>query len=213
MPAFNEQKNIENTLKTLTKLKLPIIVVDDGSEDDTYDKANRFKILTLRHKINLGKGAALKTGCEAAFREGSEGIVVMDADGQHNPDDLPKFLNALNEEKYDIVFGSRNYDSKTPLVRFIGNKIASVIISVLFGIHLSDTICGFRAFTKKAYEKMNWESQGYGIETEMVIKTAKNHLKHKEITIDALYHDKNKGVTILDAFFILLDILRWRLSL
>lgn len=213
IPAFNEQKNIEDTLKTLTRLKLPVIIVDDGSEDDTYKKARKFKALMLKHKINLGKGSALKTGCEAAFKKGAEGVVIMDADGQHNPNDLPKFLNALGEGKYDIVFGSRNYDSETPLIRFIGNKIASAVISVLFGIHLSDAICGFRAFTKKAYKKMDCESQGYGIEAEMVIKTAKNNLKYKEVSVDALYHDKSKGVTILDAFFILLDVLRWRLSL
>jgi hypothetical protein len=99
-----------------------------------------------------------------------------------------------------------------PLVRFLGNKFASVLISLLFGIYVSDLICGFRAFTKNAYKKIKWESRGYGIETEMIIKTGKAGLRHCEVPVETVYYDRFKGVTILDAFSILFDVFKWRLA-
>ena len=167
-----------------------------------------FTILT--HRVNLGKGAAMKTGAEAAFAFGADGVIFMDSDGQHKVSDLPKFVEAL--KKYDVVLGSRTLSHGVPLVRFLGNKFASMLIASLFGIYVSDLVCGYRAITKDAYEKVAWESSGYAVETEMVIKTAKYGLKYCEVPVETVYLDNVKGVTILDAFNILLDVFRWRLT-
>lgn len=211
LPAFNEAKRIKETLVALKKFNLPVIVVDDGSTDDTYS-VSRMYCQVLRHKINLGKGAALKTGCEAAFLLGATAVIIMDSDGQHKAADIPKFIDALSSGKTDIIFGSRNLGMGVPFVRFTGNKAASVLVSLLFGIYVSDLICGFRAFTKKAYQKIVWQSLGYGVETEMVIKTGLANLRRLEIPVETLYYDKFKGVTILDALGILLSVLKWRLT-
>lgn len=211
IPAYNEEKHIAGVLKEALSSKLPVILVDDGSRDKTYEMAKKVAVDAIRHEVNLGKGAALKTGCEAAFEKGAQAIIVMDSDGQHKAEDLPKFIKAL-EGGCEVVFGSRNLNYGVPLVRYLGNKFASVLISLLFGIYVSDLICGFRAFTKEAYKKIEWESTGYGVETEVVINTARANLKHCEVPVQTVYLDGVKGVTILDALGILWDVLRWRLS-
>lgn len=211
IPAYNEAKRIGVVLEELAKLKLPIFVVDDGSKDSTFEAAQGFNATLLKHKINLGKGASLKTGCSAAFELGAEAVVIMDADGQHKTADLPKFLTALQEGKYDIIFGSRNLRMGMPIIRFMGNKFASTLINLLFGIYISDLLCGYRAFTKDAFKKINWESSGYGIETEMVINTGRKGLRYCEVPVETVYYDKFKGVTILDALGILGSVIKWRI--
>jgi glycosyltransferase involved in cell wall biosynthesis len=215
IPLFNEEKRITRVLKDLLPHKLPVVVVDDGSTDDSRKKIVdcRFKnVELLMHKINLGKGAAMKTGADYAFSHGADAVIFIDADGQHEPEDLAKFITKLESGKHDVVFGSRNFGYGVPLVRYIGNKFASVIISSLFRIYVSDVICGYRGITRKAYEKIKWESSGYGVETEMVIKTGRNKLAFCEVPVETIYHDKTKGVTILDAFGILGDVLKWKLT-
>lgn len=211
IPAYNESRRIGKVLNDLKVFNLTIIVVDDGSRDSTFEQIKKHHVLVLRHRVNLGKGAALKTGCEAAFFLGAQAIIMMDSDGQHRGEDLPKFINALETKKFDIIFGSRNLKFGVPLVRFIGNKIASIMVNLLFGIYISDLICGYRAFTREAFKKLEWESTGYGLETEMVIKTGLNKLKYCEVPVETVYYDRFKGVTILDALTIFGSVLKWRL--
>lgn len=214
IPAFNEEARIGGVIKDVKTKGYPIIVVDDGSKDATYKVAKRFKgIRLLRHRVNLGKGAAIKTGCKAAFALGADAVVLMDSDGQHKAEDLDEFKKHLETGIFDIVLGSRNLSMGVPLVRYMGNKFASFFVSFLFGIYVTDLICGYRGFTRQAFEKMDLESQGYAIETEMVVKTKKNNLKHCEVPVKTVYYDEVKGVTILDAFGILLEVIRWRLTI
>lgn len=210
IPAFNEVRRIDNVLENIKNTNLPAILVDDGSFDKTFELAKKYPVTVLRHKVNLGKGAALKTGCEAAILLGAEAVILMDSDGQHKASDLSKFVEKIDSGSYDVVFGSRNLNFGIPLVRFLGNKAASILISLLFGIYVSDPICGFRAVTKKAFEKINWKSTGYDVETEMVIKASQLKLRYCEVGVETVYYDKFKGVTILDAMGILLNVIRWR---
>jgi len=212
VPAFNEAKRIGGVLSGLEKTKLPVVVIDDGSSDRTFEIVKKYKVTVLRHKINLGKGAAMKTGAEAAFSMGADAVIFMDSDGQHKIEDLPQFVKALKTGKYEIVFGSRNLGLGMPLERYIGNKLASVLVNLLFGIYVSDLISGYRALTRKAVEKINWESTGYGVETEMVVKCARLGLKHCEVPVATVYYDKFKGVSIIDAIGILFDVFRWRIT-
>ena len=211
IPSYNEEKHIGAVLQEFSKSGYPIVFVDDGSRDDTFKIAQKYKILALKHKVNLGKGAALKTGCEAAFSRGADAIVMMDSDGQHKVSDLGKFIEAL-DKGCDIVFGSRNLSHGVPLVRYLGNKTASILVSYLFGIYISDLLCGYRAFTKKAYKKIIWDSKGYGVETEMVVNSAKAKLSHCEVGVETVYLDTVKGVTILDAVNILGDVIKWKIT-
>lgn len=216
VPLYNEEKHIVEVLKGISKYKLPIIVVDDGSGDSSKSKVKNSKIREIKlleHEINLGKGAAMNTGAEYAFSKGADAIIFMDADGQHAPNDLKLFINTLKSQKYDIVFGSRNYGYGVPLVRYLGNKFASLLISALFGVYITDFICGYKGLTKKAYKEIQWESDGYGVETEIAALTGKRGLNFTEVQVETIYHDKVKGVTLLDAFGILGDVIRWKLTL
>jgi glycosyltransferase involved in cell wall biosynthesis len=212
VPAFNEAKRIGEVLSALEKTKLPIVVIDDGSQDKTFQIAKKYKVTALRHYVNLGKGAAMKTGAEAAFLMGAEAVIFMDSDGQHKVEDLPKFSKALKTGNYDIVFGSRNLGMGMPIERYMGNKLASVLVNLLFGIYVSDLISGYRAITEKAFKKLDWESTGYGVETEMVVKCGKLGLTHCEVPVATVYYDKFKGVSILDAIGIFFDVFRWRMK-
>ena len=211
IPAYNEVPRIGEVIKGVKKFTKNIIVVDDSSTDKTGEVAKKEKAVVLRHRINLGKGAAMKTGVETAFSLGAQGVILMDADGQHDPKHIPEFLEKLSQG-FDIVFGSRNLSFGVPLVRFLGNKFGSVLISLIFGIYRSDMLCGFMAFTKKTYPKIKWDSSRYGVETEIVARTGKNKLKYIEVPIETIYKDKYKGVTILDAIGILFNIPRWLIS-
>lgn len=216
IPLHNEEKHIENLLKDLTKYRLPIVIVDDGSSDSSLQKlqnSRTSKLKILKHEVNLGKGAAMKTGAEYAFNKKADAVIFMDSDSQHSPSDLPKFIDELKKSKFDLVFGSRVSNYGVPLVRFLGNKFASVTMAILFGVYISDSICGFRALTKKAYEKTSWESNGYGVEIEMIARMARNKLKFTEVPVKTIYHDHVKGVTMLDAFSILLSVVKWRLTI
>lgn len=213
IPFCNEKKHIASVVESVIKKGNKVIVVDDGSSDGGMDtiKASR-NLVKLTHKINLGKGAAMKTGAEFAFSNGFDAVVFMDGDGQHNPHDLSKFVDLLTSG-YDFVLGSRNLSFGVPFVRFAGNKFASAVISILFGIYVSDSICGFRGMTKKAYSKIKWQSRGYGVEVEMVIRAGKSGLKYTEVPVETKYINAVKGVTALDAMGVFWEILMWRIRL
>lgn len=209
IPYYNEESHIKSLLKDLSFFKLQVVVVDDGSTKKLESK----NAIVLHHEVNLGKGAAMKTGAEYAFSKGADSIIFMDADGQHSPKDLPKFINEINKNRYDVIFGNRVSNFGVPLVRFLGNKFASIIMGFFFKIYVADSLCGFRAITKTAYKKIKWESDGYGVEIEMIARIAKNKLKFIEVPVETIYHDHVKGVTVLDAFSILLNIVKWRVTL
>jgi len=208
IPAYNEGKRIDKILRETRKYCPNIIVVDDGSEDNTFRQAKREGgVLVLRHKVNLGKGAALTTGCEAALFLDARTMILMDADGQHQPSDLPRLAQGVERGDYDIVFGLRRLSRKMPFSMLAGNKFFSKAIEYLYNFKLTDTQCGFRAFDARVYPKIHWHSRGYDVETEIIINALKNHLKCGAFYIDTVYHDKYKGTTVLDGLRILIKII------
>ncbi|MBI4143479.1 glycosyltransferase family 2 protein [Candidatus Woesearchaeota archaeon] len=210
IPAYNEEKNIASIVKKTGKYVANTVVVDDGSKDDTKESARRAGAIVLRHGINLGKGAALKTGCDFAAKKGAKYIICLDADAQHNPQDIPRFVEKL--EKYDIVFSYRKPSKKMPLVLRFGNWLISNIAVFLYGVMLSDTQCGFRAFSKDAYRKIRWSAPDYSMESEMIAKAGKQRLKYVQIPIQTIYSDKYKGTTVIDGVKIVLNMLWWKFS-
>lgn len=216
IPLYNEERHVVEVLKEVAKYKLPVVVVDDGSSDKSKFKVlgSRFNnMVLLEHKINLGKGATLKTGAEYAFAKGADAVIFMDSDSQHEADDLPSFIETLKTGKYDIIFGSRNLGFGVPLIRYLGNKFASVVVGTLFGIYVSDSICGFRALTKKGYNKVRWDSMGYGVELEMVARAGKFKVNSCELPVKTVYYNSVKGVTILDGFGILAELIKLKLTI
>lgn len=216
VPEYNEGMRVMETVrKILRSTKAPVIVIDDGSSDKSYKLLiNKYKdskrVIVRKHIINLGKGAAMKTGVELAWKEGFEAVIFVDADGQHNPKYLKDFEKNL--EKYPIVFGYRTLGRKMPFIRKWGNIFAGNLIKMLFNIRKKDLLSGYLGFRKEVYKQIEWKEQRYGIETEMATKIGRNKIPFKEIKIDTIYIDKYKGVTILDALKILVQIPFWYFS-
>jgi glycosyltransferase involved in cell wall biosynthesis len=211
IPAFNEKEKIAVVLNKIIDFVDLVIVVDDGSTDGTNIIAKNInkKVIVLKHELNLGKGAALKTGCEAALKLNADVIICLDADDQHKPEDIPRFIEKIRVGN-DIVFGSRLIGKGMPLTRFLGNKFLSAVICQLFKIYINDTQSGFKAFTAEAYKQLKWQSPDYAVETEIIVKTAEKKLKFEEISINTIYHDNYKGVTPITGLQIFFQILKWK---
>lgn len=211
MPFFNEKGHIERVVEQVLGLGIPLVLVDDGSTFSIKLPVDK-NLVIIRHGVNLGKGAAMKTGAEYAFDAGYEAVIFMDSDGQHSVKNLPRFVDSLKKGGSGIVLGFRELNRKVPFVRRWGNIISSKVVNILFGIKINDPLCGFRALNKENFNKILWESSGYSVELEMLANIAKRRLKFVQIPIETIYHDRDKGVTILDAFAVLLDIIKWRLT-
>ncbi|MDD5086381.1 MAG: glycosyltransferase family 2 protein [Candidatus Nanoarchaeia archaeon] len=209
IPANNEEKNIANVVEKSKKFSENVVVVDDGSYDKTSDIAERKGADVLKHIVNLGKGAALKTGCDYVLKKGAEKIVVLDADGQHDPKEIPNFLKAL--EKADIAFGQRKLNKNMPFVFRIGNWMIFRITKLLYKMNVFDTQCGYRAFTTDAYKKIRWHAVNYSMESEMIANAGKHKLKYAQVPIDTIYADKYKGTTFIDGLKIVMNMVWWKI--
>ena len=209
IPAYSEEKSIADIVKKTKKYIANVIVVDDGSKDKTKEIAEKSGAVVLRHIVNLGKGATLKTGCNYALMKNAKFIVVLDADAQHDPDDIPRFIEKL--EKYDIVFSYRKLGGRMPFVLRFGNWLISRTVMLLYNVDLIDTQSGFRAFSREAYKKIRWNASDYSMESEMISRAGKQRLKYVQIPISTIYSDKYKGTTILDGVKIVLNMFWWRL--
>jgi len=213
VPEYNEGKRAVETVNGILNCSRNLIIVEIGSSDDnsyellknSFDKEKR--VILLKHLINLGKGAAMKTGIKMAKKRKMEAVVFIDADGQHNPKHLVEFGKVLMNN--DLVFGYRSMGAEMPVVRKLGNMFSINLIKVLFKINRSDLLCGYFGFKLKIYPKIKWTSGRYGVETEIAARAGKNNIEFKEVKVDTIYIDKYKGVTIFDAFKILLKIPFW----
>lgn len=208
IPAHNEGERIRPVLEQAKSRCNNIIVVDDGSTDNTIEEARQSGVTVIRHRVNLGKGAALKTGCDYAVSEGAERLIVMDADGQHDPKEIPSFFQAL--ERSDIAFGFRQVPKTMPLVLQWGNTFISTMLKMLYRLNIVDSQCGYRAFTAAAYKKIRWEATNYYVESEMIINAGRKKLRPAQIPIETIYSDKYKGTTVLDGLIITAKMIGWR---
>ncbi len=213
IPAYNEATYIAQVLKKVISVTPRVIVVDDGSKDQTSAQAEQWAAYTLTHKVNLGKGAALKTGCDFAFKNlKAESVIVMDGDDQHDPAELPLFAQEFKKGN-DVVFGIRQVDKDMPWLRAFFNRVASYLVAIFFGKYIPDIPSGFKAFTRKAYRYLAWDSVDYAVELEIAARTAKYRLPFSTVCIRTIYHDMNKGMTMLDVLRIIRYLINWKLRL
>ena len=217
IPAHNEAPRLPHVLDTLPAAlpdvgRIRIVVIDDGSSDGTAERARAHGALVARHAVNLGKGAALRTGCEASLRLGAELIVPRDAAGQHEPADLPRLLAPLLQDEADVVLTYREASGGSmPAVLKFGNVALGALVKLFFGIAVRDSQSGLRAFTSAAYPRLRWEARDYSVESEMVVRMVHSHLRFAEIPIAAVYMDRYKGTQPIDGMRILGQLLRLRL--
>ena len=212
IPVYNEGDALPRLLARVSSY-VPasnVIVVDDGSTL-AVDRGSAAPARVLRHPINLGKGMALKTGCEHALRQKAEAIVLMDGDGQHEPAEIPRLVEALRD--VDIVFAARRRSRDMPSVRRMGNQLLNRSARGLFQVDLQDIWCGYRAFRSDCFSKISWDASDYAVDVEMAIRAMRERLSYHELPIDTIYHDAYKGVTVLDGLSLLLRLVRWKFVL
>jgi glycosyltransferase involved in cell wall biosynthesis len=214
VPAYNEEETIgsliSNTIFVMDTTQMPyeLIVIDDGSTDNTKRIASSYKATVLSNSRNRGKGYAMRVGFEAAK---GDLIVTIDADGSHVPQEIPRFLRLLMNGK-DIVAGSRflGHNGKfTPRLNKLGNLLFNSIIMTLTRRRVTDSQTGFRAFKRGFLRCVRLESSGYEIETEITVKGLKNGFKFTEIPIECTRreHDSSKIRVLSDGARIFRTIL------
>lgn len=209
IPARNESRHIAKVIEKTKKYRVNIVVVDDGSTDGTKDIAESCGAKVISHITNLGKGAAVNTGCEYAISKGAKRIILIDSDGQHDPKEIPRFLRNLKTS--DLVFGVRRFNSKMPFVMRFGNLFITKTAYLLFNVDIKDTQCGYRAFNSSTYKKIRWKSRDYSMESEMIANAGKNNIKYSQLPIDTIYSDNYKGTTVIDGIKIVLNMLWWKM--
>lgn len=215
VPALNEQETIGNvisdTILVMESLKMPyeLIVVDDGSTDDTRQIATTYKATVLSNEENRGKGYSIRKGLKHA---GGDIIVTIDSDGAHRPEEIPSLIQPLLNG-VDIVAGSRflgRGKGWTSRLNLLGNSLFNTVIMLLTGKRVTDSQTGFRAFRKEFADKISLESNGYEIEAEITVKGLKNGFVVQEVPISC-YKRKNgtsKIRALSDGIKILKTILR-----
>lgn len=187
IPAYNEEGRVGHVVEKAKKYVDLVIVVDDGSKDKTAEEAEKAGALVIRHPQNMGYGAAVKTLMRAALASGAQYAVLLDADGQHNPDDIPKFIKAL-EDGAEMAVGNRFRLSKVPTYRKLGIYAIRLALR-LFGVRTGDPENGYRAFTNKALTELEPALQEIwmGISSQTVYLAHKKKLRIREVDTAVTY--------------------------
>ena len=190
IPAYNEEKNIALIITKLKKITDSIIVCDDGSSDLTGEIARELGAIVISHPKNMGYGAAIRSLFLKAKELDLDGLITMDADGQHRIEDVNSVFKPINDEVADIVIGSRFLDKKSeemPNYRKVGIKIITKVTNLSIKEKLTDSQSGFRAYSKKALQKVIPSDVGMGVSTEILIKASNLELKVTEVPIKVHY--------------------------
>lgn len=210
VPAFDEEISIGTVVIKTKKYVDHVIVVDDGSTDDTAEVARIAGADVIRHSKNRGKGEALKTGFDEARKNGTQIIVTIDADGQHDPSEIPKVIQPILSREADMVIGSRYLNGNCiPRYRRVGQYFLDHVTNLNNGIKVTDTQSGFRAFTIEATHNFKFRNNGFAIESEMLSDAVDAKLKIKEVDVGVRYDvDCNTENPIYHGLKVLINILQ-----
>lgn len=210
IPAYNEERFIGSVVIKAKRYARTVIVVDDGSKDDTAQIAYAAGAMVLQHKSNLGKGAALNTGFEMARLYNPDVTVMIDADGQHLPCEIDAVIAPVLEGKADLVIGSRylNHACQVPYNRILGHRVINLFTRLASGEAASDSQSGFRAFSRNALQWIEFKSRGFSVESEMQFLAHEFGLKLVEVPVTIRYLDDSKRPALSQGLAVLTGILR-----
>ena len=203
IPAYNEAEVIADVIAEVRAAgDYTIIVVDDGSKDGTCARAAACAgVIALKHRINRGKGAATKTGIVAANRLGAEIVVTMDGDGQHDPADIEALIRPIQEGNFDVVLGTRpRKTGEMPYIKIIANKIGNMVTWLLYGLHVSDSQSGFRAYSRYASRVIDTKADKYEYDSKVIREIKNNRLRFTEVPIKVRYTEYSMGKTQKQGF-------------
>ncbi len=196
IPTYNEEARIFDVIKRTSMQVDQIVVCDDGSTDNTSKIAKNAGVEVVRHEKNLGKGAAMKSLFNYAKKIEADVVITIDGDGQSIPEEIPKLMNPILEKKSDIVIGNRfENNQQMPSYRKIGNKVLDKIVTLASDLPFQDTQSGFRAYSKKAIELIDFKTTGFGVDAEILVNASRIGLKIMEEKVTVLYDKAGKTST------------------
>jgi glycosyltransferase involved in cell wall biosynthesis len=202
LPAYNEGQAIRGVVEKLqavfkgSKYDFQIVVIEDGSRDDTAKQARLGGAYVIQHILNAGSGGATATGLSYAYQNGFDIASTSDADGQHAPEDVKRGIDLLSKGSSDLLIGSRLIDKKgMSRTKILGNMGLSIITNILFGVRVTDSQSGLRIFSRTALEKLKWKTSGYEFCSEMLWRARQQGLHISEYPIKAIYTDYSTSHT------------------
>ncbi len=193
LPAYNESKTIGQIIQETSEFISEIVVIDDGSLDETAEIASGYGVVCLANVTNCGKGSALRKGFAYALKHGYELVFTMDSDGQHDPTDIPRFLAHFDNTQPDILIGARetkNPRTSMPFHRRINNRLISYVGSKLCGQRVPDFQSGYRLIRANVLRQVRLETTRYETESELLIKAGRLGFRIESLPIQTRYGDE-----------------------
>ena len=190
IPAYKAEQTLSELVMRISKYVnlQDILIVEDGSPDDTFKAAKSTGALVLRHSINKGKGEALKTGFKYALANGYQGVISIDADLQHDPDAIPEFIKIAKENHADVIVGTRRRNlANMPFERLMTNELTSLIISCFSGRFVRDSQSGYRYTSRKTLRTVRLRSSRYDTESEFLFKSGMAGFRVWEVMVPTIY--------------------------
>ncbi|NCN07270.1 glycosyltransferase family 2 protein [Candidatus Falkowbacteria bacterium] len=211
IPAYNEDKKIGDVVSDVKSKGIDVLVVDDGSMDQTSSISLKKGAIVLKHKINRGQGAAIATGIEYAKRNHYEVVVFFDADGQMKSEEIRKLIDPVIKNESEVVLGSRflGLAKNIPISKLLVLKLAILFTRLTTGLKLTDTHNGFQAWSMLALDKINLTQDRQAYASELLQEISENNIKYKEVPVTIEYTDysKQKGQSIFNAINIVFNLL------
>ncbi len=210
IPTYNEAKVIGGLVSGIQQQGLDVVVVDDGSRDNTSKIAKEAGAIVLENKNNRGKGLVLRQGFDYILKNNYDAVITMDGDGQHHPEDIAYFVQSVNDPDIGMILGNRMYCAKDmPHIRWLTNKFTSKIISWLCKQEIPDSQNGFRFIKREALKNINLYSSKYEIESELIIRISRLGYKIKSIPIRTIYQKTKSQINpFFDTFRFIIFILK-----
>jgi len=204
IPVYNEAEVIQSVIDEVYGVgSYLIIVVDDGSVDKSFEAAQAKGVVTVRHKINRGKGAAVKTGIEVAKRLNADVVVTLDGDGQHDPKDVARLIDPIVQGSSDVVLGSRLLNREgMPALKILANITGNFFTLIFYGILVTDSQSGFRAFSKYAVSVIDTRADKYEYDSKVIREIKNNRLRFTEVPVQVRYTKYSMGKKHKQGFFI-----------
>lgn len=212
IPAYREGGRIGSVVTEVLKFIPDVMVVDDGSPDETAGEAERAGAIVIRHGVNRGKGAALDTGFNAARERGFDCVITMDGDGQHAAADLPRFMESYTRTGVPVLVGNRMADTGSmPWVRLMTNRFMSWLLSREMGQRVPDTQCGYRLYELAVVPAISAESKGFAAESEILMELSRKGVKIGSVPVATIYGtEKSKINPIKDTIRFVAMLRRYR---